>query len=142
MSGLTDTEIERIVGEFISLKAPLPPEISLNRAGSSFFEFQTLIELYGLDTHPLVRIIRENKVKAGMAHAIDHGAPYVNRIAHYLAGQGYEGTLKAFILQMAAEDDPENNKGRDQPPSPSEDAVKPPTATPGGGTATGAEGSN
>ena len=90
--------MQRIIGEYVAGRAPLPPEIALNRAGSSFFKLQAMAELYGVADHSVYLIFRENKIKAGMAHAIDHGAPYTARVLHKLASEGETFAADVYIL--------------------------------------------
>ena len=99
---MLESDILRALTEYLSGKVPLPPEIAMNRAGGQFFRMRAMAELYGVQDHPVYQIFERNKVMAGMALAIDHGAEYSSRIAHILAKEGFDPSPE--IIETTEED--------------------------------------
>ena len=87
----SDPETDRLLSMRASSLIPLPPEIALAdpRKSSDFFRLDTFYKAYGLEDHPLVRMLREQIIDTMMSKAVAR-SEHLDRMAHYGAWLGNE----------------------------------------------------
>lgn len=115
----SDRETDRLLSLRASANLPLPPEIALADPAESEFYFRraTFYAAYGLDCHPIVKLLEGRSVATMMSKALSR-AQHLDRISHYAAWLGHQSVRIIDLTQPP--------QGR---------AGQPPTGSPGGGAA-------
>ena len=87
----SDLETDRLLSLRVSSQIPLPPEISLAdpMISDGYFRMYTFYSAYGLDGHPVVKLLEKRLVDTMMSNALSK-AGHLDRAAHYGAWLGHE----------------------------------------------------
>ena len=87
----SDRETDRLLSLRASANLPLPPEIALAdpRESDGYFRRATFYAAYGLDDHPMVKLLEGRSVATMMSKALSR-AQHLDRISHYAAWLGHQ----------------------------------------------------
>ncbi|MBO4569505.1 MAG: hypothetical protein J5674_06130, partial [Candidatus Methanomethylophilaceae archaeon] len=85
----SDSETDRILSMRASSLIPLPPEVCLAdpRESRGYFRMAAFYDAYGLGSHPVVSLLKGERVSSMMASALS-GADHLDRVSHYGAWLG------------------------------------------------------
>lgn len=89
---LTDNDADRQLSLRIASSIPLPPEVSMmeERDSRRYHSWMQFYQIMGVDDHPVIRILSENRRTMAMAVAVSK-APYLERASHLKAWNSGEG---------------------------------------------------
>ena len=102
----SDSETDRILSMRASSLIPLPPEVCLAdpRESRGYFRMAAFYGAYGLGSHPVVTLLKDERVGSMMASALSR-ADHLDRVSHYGAWLG-RSTVVIEDLAGPTVDDP------------------------------------
>jgi hypothetical protein len=102
----SDSETDRILSMRASSLIPLPPEVCLADPMESrgYFRMAAFYGAYGLGSHPVVALLKDERVGSMMASALSR-ADHLDRVSHYGAWLG-RSTVVIEDLAGPTVDDP------------------------------------
>ena len=108
----SDRETDRMLSLRASSRIPLPPEIALCDPidAREYFGWMTYYEIFGVSSHPFVRLLSKRKLDAAMASAVSR-ASHLDRASHYSAWMG-ESNVRIVPPAPVNDDFPEGGDER------------------------------